>query len=57
MKCELCAGEEIDAKYGAKACIIGMSFNDPALELYSDDYDVLMDIKYCPMCGRKLDEE
>lgn len=56
--CELCEDElgHLDEKDGLWA-IERLPFADPELRYYSNEGNVALRIKYCPMCGRKLDEE
>ena len=64
MKCELCEGEKpIEVRHDVEAIVRNIPFFDvgwtiaiwhklnPRLEDYLD-----FPVKYCPMCGRKLEE-
>ena len=58
MKCELCEGKYIDIEYG-RAVLRVLPFDLPTLKIYIKDSlaRAEMTVNYCPMCGRKLDEE
>jgi hypothetical protein len=59
MKCDFCDGKIDYSGEEGKMFMQEIPFLDPVPRLYVwvGDERAVFRIKYCPMCGRKLDEE
>lgn len=55
--CPLCEGKGIEYTEMAHAEIRRMPFDVPCYEFTCGDIWFRVPVEYCPMCGRKLDEE
>ena len=59
MKCELCEGKTVCNSAGGTMWLQETPnlYPVPRLHVTITDESAVFRIKYCPMCGRKLDEE
>ena len=59
MKCELCEGKTVFSSAGGTMWLQELPnlYPVPRLHVTIRDEFAVFRIKYCPMCGRKLDEE
>lgn len=59
MKCDFCDGKRDFSSETGKMLMQEIPFLDPVPRLYVwvGDERAVFRIKYCPMCGKRLDEE